>query len=163
MCAIFAWKYVELDAATAPDVDGPSSTSTLLSATYFWASACAGAGPCSTGVSPSTNLTFSPSGFARVLTAYFAHAPCSAPRRPAPPVTGVTRGSVIVLLQLTLAAEAAATLGLPCADAATTEVMASTARARPIAFFIWFLLAETVSLRGVALIVESQHCRGQCQ
>ncbi len=67
MCAIFAWKYDELEAATAPDVDGPRTTSTFLSATYFWASACAGAGPCSTGVSPSTNLTFSPSGFASVL------------------------------------------------------------------------------------------------
>src|SRR5882762_678942 len=148
MCAIFAWKYVVLDAATAPDVDGPSSTRTLLSATYFWARACAGAGPCSTGVSPSTNLTFSPSGFASVLTAYFDHAPCSAPRKPAPPVTGVTRGSVIVLLQLKLAAEAVTSLLLPCALAATT-VVASTARARPIAFFIWFLLAwEHLSLPG---------------
>ena len=35
MWAIFAWKYVALDAATAPDVDGPSTTRTLLSATYF--------------------------------------------------------------------------------------------------------------------------------
>src|SRR3954453_20453834 len=137
MCAIFAEKYVELDAATAPDVDGPSTTRTLLSATYFWARACAGAGPCSTGVSPSTNLTFSPSGFASVLTAYLAHEPCSAPRKPAPPVTGVTRGSVIVLLQLTLAAETAVILLLPCALAATTDV-ARTARARPIAFFMWF-------------------------
>src|SRR3954465_12956029 len=150
MCAIFAWKYDELDAATAPDVDGPRTTSTLLSAMYFWASACAGAGPCSTGVSPRTNLTFSPSGFASLLTANFAHAPCSAPRNPAPPVTGVTSGSVIVLLQLMLAAEAAAILGLPWADAATT-VVASTARARPIAFFICFLLAKTLSRRGLAL------------
>jgi hypothetical protein len=40
-----------------------------------------------------------------------------------------------VLLQLTLAAETAVILVLPCALAATTDV-ASTARARPIAFFI---------------------------
>src|SRR3954471_17999919 len=132
MCARPAWKYVLVEATTAPDVDGPSNATTLLSPTYFWASACAGAGPCSTGVSPSTNLTFSPRGFARVLTAYFAHEPCSAPRKPAPPVTGVTRGSVIVLLQLTLAAETVAILLLPCALAATTDV-ASTAMARPIA------------------------------
>src|SRR3954470_8379822 len=150
MCAIFAWKYDELDAATAPEVDGPRTTSTLLSAMYFWASDCAGAGPCSTGVSPSTSLTFSPRGFASVLTAYFDHAACSAPRNPAPPVTGVTSGSVIVLLQLMLAAEAAATLGLPWADAATT-VVTSTARARPIAFFICFLLAKNAVASGLAL------------
>src|SRR3954470_16110078 len=108
MCAIFACRYVLLDAATAPEVDGPSTTRTLLSATYFCASDCAGAGPCSTGVSPVTNLTFSPSGLAGVFTAYFAHEACSAPRKPAPPVTGVTRGSVIWLLQLTAAADVAA-------------------------------------------------------
>src|SRR6478609_10487160 len=120
MCAIFAWKYDELEAATAPDVDGPRTTRTLLSAMYFWARACAGAGPCSTGVSPSTNLTFSPSGFASVLTAYFAHAPCSAPRKPAPPVTGVTSGSVMVLVQLMACAADAetATFGEPWALAA---------------------------------------------
>ena len=38
-----------------------------------------------------------PSGFASVLTAYFAQLDCSAPRKPAPPVTGVTNGSLIVL------------------------------------------------------------------
>src|SRR5437764_11270162 len=135
MCAIFACAYVALEATTAPDVDGPMTASTLLSPTYFWASACAGAAPCSTGVSPSTNLTFSPRGLASVLTAYFAHWPCSLPRKPAPPVTGVTRGSVSVLLQLTPAADAAATVGRPCAEAATTEV-ARTARASPIDFFI---------------------------
>ena len=31
MCAIPAWKYVVLDAATAPDVDGPRIATTLLS------------------------------------------------------------------------------------------------------------------------------------
>src|SRR5258705_4056102 len=122
MCAIFAEKYVELDAATAPDVDGPSTTSTLLSATYFWARACAGAGPCSTGVSPRTSFTFSPSGFARVLTAYLAQLDCSLPRKPAPPVSGVTRASLRVLLQLTEAVPAAATFWPPCALAATTDV-----------------------------------------
>src|SRR4051794_1229601 len=100
MCAIFAWKYDVLDAATAPDVDGPSTTRTLLFAMYFCATACAAAGPCSTGVSPRTNLTLRPKPFASVLTAYLAQDPCSAPRNPAPPVTGVTSGRVMVFLQL---------------------------------------------------------------
>ena len=43
MCAIPAWKYVALEAATAPEVDGPSTARTLLSATNFCASDCAGA------------------------------------------------------------------------------------------------------------------------
>src|SRR6185312_4653527 len=146
MCAMPAWPYVVLEAATAPEVDGPRIARTLLSPTYFCASVCATAAPCSTGVSPSTSFTLRPSFGARVLTAYFAHEPCSAPRKPAPPVTGVTRGRVIVLLQLTPALETAVILLLPCALAATT-VVASTARARPIAFFMWFLLAwEHLSL-----------------
>ena len=73
---------------------------TLLSATYFCASACAGAGPCSTGVSPSASLTFSPYRLGNVATAYFAQLACSVPRKPAPPVNGVRNGIVIVLLQL---------------------------------------------------------------
>src|SRR5471032_2602175 len=71
-CAIPAWKYVWLEAATAPEVDGPRIATTLLSATNFCASACAGAGPCSTGVSPGTMTTLRPSGLARVWTAYCA-------------------------------------------------------------------------------------------
>ena len=81
-----------LEAATAPEVDGPRIATTLLSAMYFCASACAGAGPCSTGVSPRTSLTFSPYCGASVLTAYFAQLACSAPRKPAPPVSGVMNG-----------------------------------------------------------------------
>src|SRR3954447_1648341 len=151
MCAIFAWKYVVLDAATAPEVDGPRTTSTLGFATYFCASACAGAGPCSTGVSPRTNFTLRCSFGASSGTASFAQLPCSAPRKPAPPVTGVTSGRVIVLLQLNWpAASFAAAVWLPCALAATTDV-ARIARARPIAFFIYVssLPGGTLILRGV--------------
>ena len=130
-----AWPYVALEAATAPEVDGPMIATTLLSATYFCARDCAGAGPCSTGVSPRTSFTFSPSGFARVLTAYLAQLDCSLPRKPAPPVSGVTRAILSVLLQLTEAVPAAATFWPPCALAATTDVV-RIARARPMAFFI---------------------------
>ena len=72
-----------------------------------------------------------------MATAYFAQVACSAPRKPAPPVNGVTNGIVIVLLQLIDCDDAAeaATLWAPCALDATTAVM-STTRARPIAFFI---------------------------
>jgi hypothetical protein len=49
MCASFAAAYAFVDAATAPDVDGPRSARTLGVPMYFCASVCAGAGPCSTG------------------------------------------------------------------------------------------------------------------
>src|SRR6476619_5758433 len=100
MWASFAAEYVLVEAATAPDVDGPRIASTLGSPTYFCASVWAGAGPCSTGVSPVTNFTFRCIPGASDLMAYFAQLACSAPRKPAPPVIGVTRGIVIVLLQL---------------------------------------------------------------
>ena len=124
-------------AAALPEVDGPRIATTFLSEMYFCASACAGAGPCSTGVSPRTSLTFRPYCFGSVWTAYLAQLACSVPRNPAPPVSGVRNGMVIVLAQLIDCDEAAetATLWAPCALAATTEVM-RTARARPIAFFI---------------------------
>src|SRR4051794_10818255 len=109
---------------------------------YFCASVCAGAGPCSTGVSPPTSLTFRCMPGASVLTAYLAQLICSAPRKPAPPVNGVTNGIVIVLLQLYAAVALAAWVGAPCAVVATiTAVVARIARARPIAFFICVLLA----------------------
>ena len=72
MCGTPAAKYVWLVAATAPEVAGPITATTFWSATYFCANACAGAGPCSTGVSPVTSCTFSPSPGASRLTAYFA-------------------------------------------------------------------------------------------
>src|SRR5262249_49348279 len=110
--------------------------STLGSPTYFCASVCAGAGPCSTGVSPPTSFTLRPRPGASDLTAYFAQLSCSAPRQPARPVIGVTNGSVIVLLQLKFAADARTAALLPCALAAITD-MARTANARTIAFFIY--------------------------
>ena len=72
MCAIPAAKYVALVAATAPEVAGPITATTLWSATYFCASAWAGAGPCSTGVSPVSSCTFNPRPGAIRFTAYFA-------------------------------------------------------------------------------------------
>ena len=89
-----------LEAATAPEVDGPITPTTDLSATYFCASVWAGAGPCSTGVSPGTSLIFSPSFAGSVATAYFAHVSCSWPRKAATPVSGVTNPILRVLEQL---------------------------------------------------------------
>src|SRR5262245_12944726 len=100
MCAIPAWKYDLLDAATAPEVEGPMRPTTLWSATNFCAAACAGAGPCSTGVSNGTSVIFSPSVFGISLTASFAHVSCSVPRKPAPPVRGVTNPIFIGEVQL---------------------------------------------------------------
>ncbi len=118
-----------------PEVDGPRTATTFLFAMYFCANASAGAGPCSTGVSPRTSLTFSPYCGASVLTAYFAQLACSCPRNAAPPVSGVMNGSVNVVLQLIDAELVAATFWPPCALVATIAV-ASTARAKPMAFFI---------------------------
>src|SRR5262245_53690901 len=100
-----AWKYVLLDAATEPEVDTRRPTR-CLSATYFWASACAGAGPCSTGVSPARSLILRPSFGASVLTAYFAQLSCSLPRKLAPPVRGVTSAISSCPRQLTAAVDA---------------------------------------------------------
>ena len=86
-----AWKYVLLDAATAPEVDGPITATTCGSATNFCAAAWAGAGPCSTGVSNGTSVTFRPIAGAICLTASFAQLICSLPRKPAAPVSGVTK------------------------------------------------------------------------
>ena len=67
MCAIPAAKYAELDAATAPDVLGPITASTDLFAIIFCATVCAIDAPCSTGVSPTTRPTLSPSFGASVF------------------------------------------------------------------------------------------------
>src|SRR3954447_414902 len=77
MCAMPAWKYVLLEAATAPEVEGPMMPTTLGSATNFCAAACAGAGPCSTGVSNGTSVTLSPNVLGSTLIAYFAQLNCS--------------------------------------------------------------------------------------
>ena len=130
-----AWKNGFAVAPALPDVDGPRIATTLLSAMYFCANASAGAGPASTGVSPSASLTFRPYCEASVLTAYFAQLACSAPRNPAPPVSGVMNGNVIVLLQLNDARVVVATFWPPCALVATAAVV-TTAKARPMAFFI---------------------------
>src|SRR5260221_1204344 len=135
MCASPAAKYVWLDAATAPEVDGPRIPTTLLSATYFCASACAGAGPCSTGVSPRTSWILRPSFGASVLTAYFAQLDCSCPRKPAPPVSGVTKAILSVLLQLMPADAFASDRCAACAVAATTDEAAAI-RSRAMPFFI---------------------------
>src|SRR5690349_142137 len=122
-------------APASPEVDGPSTATTLLSAMYFCASASAGAGPSSTGVSPSSSLTFRPYFGASVFTAYFAQVACSWPRKPAPCVSGVMKGRSIVLLQLSAAVDTCADVRPPWAVAATT-VPARTAKAIAIAFFI---------------------------
>ena len=129
MCAIPAWKYVSLEAATAPEVDGPIIPMTLLSATYFCASACAGAGPCSTGVSPVISWTFSPNVFGSVFIAYLAQLSCSLPRKPAPPVSGVTSASFILLLQLIACAAVADVVAVGRANAAVAAASASAAAA----------------------------------
>src|SRR3954453_11718809 len=98
-----ALKYAALDAATAPEVDGPITASTFWSAMNFCATVCAGAGPCSTGVSPTTSVTLNPRFGARVFTAYLAQLSCSVPRKPAPPVMGETKPSLNGAAQLILA------------------------------------------------------------
>src|SRR5215475_742706 len=99
-----ALKYVWAEASASPDVDGPMMPTTFGSDAYFCASARAGAAPCSTGVSPWSSWIFRPYCFGRVATAYFAQLSCSVPRKPAPPVIGVTIASFIGLLQLMLCA-----------------------------------------------------------
>ena len=110
------------------DVAGPITATTFWSATYFWASACAGAGPCSTGVSPVSSWIFNPSPGASRLTAYFAQLSCALPRKPAPPVSGVTIAIFIVCLQFTacVALASVATSGLAAAVAATTAAIPAT-------------------------------------
>ena len=111
-----------------PRSTGRGSPTTLLSATYFCASVCAGAGPCSTGVSPGTSLIFRPhlrrERLDRVLR------PASA--APAEEAGAARERRDDRDLERALAADAAASCrgrrGLPCALAATTAV-ASTAEA----------------------------------
>src|SRR5579864_9387665 len=134
-----AASYVGLEAATAPEVDGPRMATTDLSETYFCASATAGAGPCSTGVSPWTSLTLRPCCCGSVATAYCAQESCSWPRMAAPPVSGVTIAMVRADLQLTPAAAR-----LEWADAAVEATSADTpttaASATPTAFIRSLLL-----------------------
>src|SRR6188472_3883000 len=108
-CTIPAAKYAALDAATPPEVEGPRIAITLGSAMNFCASACAGAPPCSTGVSPVTSEMLKPYFRGSVLTAYFAQLSCSLPRNPAPPVSGVGMASFNLPWQLTACDLAAAT------------------------------------------------------
>ena len=123
-----AW-YVLLDAATAPEVDGPMTATTDLSATYFCASVCAGAGPCSTGVSPVTRL---------ILRPYFG---CSFPRKPAPPVNGATMAIFSLPLQLRAWDWATVVEPAPAVDAsAAATVTANASRIPPRRFIPIFLL-----------------------
>ena len=129
MCAIPAWKYAVLDAATAPEVDGPRTAITFGSPMNFCATDWAGAGPCSTGVSPTTSVARRPILGASVLTAYFAQLSCSVPRKPAPPVTGVTKPILNGALQLILDDFAEEAVFSGRADAAVTTASASAAAA----------------------------------
>src|SRR3954464_9485170 len=125
-----ALKYAALDAATAPDVDGPITARTFWSAMNFCATVCAGAGPCSTGVSPTTSVARSPSLGARVFIAYLAQLSCSVPRKPAPPVMGDTKPILNGALQLVWVDNAEAAVRCGRADAAVTTASASAAAAK---------------------------------
>src|SRR5712691_205731 len=150
--AMPAWKYVWLEAATAPDVDGPRMAITLLSATNFCARLCAGAGPCSTGVSPVMSRIFRPIFGGRVFTAYFAQVSCSWPRNAAPPVSGVTNAILSVLLQLSAAVRPAFT-GAADADAAITQASAAATVAATNAVLLFMCPPWMIS---IPLDVESQ-------
>src|SRR5262245_8583284 len=130
MWAIPAWKYVLLDAATAPEVDGPMTSTTFGSATNFCAAAWAGAGPCSTGVSNTERLIFRPIAGASCLTASFAQESCSVPRKPAPPVTGDTKPSFSGDEQLIALLFPAEAVLFGRAEAAATTASASAAAAK---------------------------------
>src|SRR4051812_23552518 len=111
---------------------------TAGSAAYFCASVCAGAGPCSTGVSPCSSWIFRPNGGARVLTAFFAQESCSWPRNAAPPVSGVTIAILSVFEQLRFASaraedELAAMAGTaPSVTAVIAEIAAAPAIAETL-------------------------------
>src|SRR5581483_2216632 len=110
---------------------------TLLSATYFWASDCATAAPCSTGVSPVSSWILRPSFGASVFTAYLAQLSCSLPRKPAPPVSGVTMAIFSWLLQLRACAAAADCVADGFASAAVAATAASAAtQASAMALFM---------------------------
>src|SRR4051812_29485481 len=96
----------------------------------FCATVWAGAGPCSTGVSPTTRDAFNPSFGARVLTAYFAQLSCSVPRKPAPPVTGETKPILNGAAQLVLADDAEDAVSCGRAEAAVTTASVSAAAAK---------------------------------
>src|SRR3990170_3259923 len=92
---------------------------------------------------------------ASVLTAYFAQLNCSMPRKPAPPVSGVTTAILSVLLQLTACVRVTADEPAPAVDAsaaATTTVSASTISPRffiPIALLGWLPPTSTPRLRNL--------------
>src|SRR4051812_25881335 len=130
MCAIPALKYAALEAATPPEVDGPITASTFGSEMNFCATDCATEGPCSTGVSPTTRDTFSPSLGASSFTPSFAQVTCSLPMKPAPPVTGVAKPSLNGALQLILADDAEDAARSGRADAAVTTASASATVAK---------------------------------
>ncbi len=90
ICARPAWLNDLLVAATEPDVEPPMTPTMLLLAMNFCATVCAAEGPCSTGASPGTSLTFRPIVLGSVLIASFAHESCSWPMKPAPPVRGAS-------------------------------------------------------------------------
>jgi len=142
MCAIPAWKYVSLDAATWPEAAGPMMATTLLSATYFCASVTVGAGPASNGVSPARSLILRPYFGASVLTAYFAQLSCSLPIKPPPPVSGVTTAILSVLLQLKAWVFAATVDPAPAVDASAAATMATNAIAIPPRRFIPMFLLD---------------------
>src|SRR6476646_8748980 len=144
MWAIPAAAYVLLDAATAPEVDGPITATTFLSATNFCAKVCAGAAPCSTGVSPVTRLILRPYFGASVLTAYFAQLSCSLPRKAAPPVNGAAKPILSVPLQLTACERAAVVDPAPAVDATAAARQATSASRIPPRTFIPNVLLDGV-------------------
>ena len=91
MCAIPAWKYVVLDAATAPEVDGPITPTTLAVRDELLRGGLGRCGALLDGRVEATSVTFRPSAGAIRLTASFAQDSCSVPRKPAPPVIGDTK------------------------------------------------------------------------
>ena len=68
-CAMPAANSALLAEATAPDVAGPITATRRESAIIFWATTRPSPGPFSTGVSPRTSSTLSPSGFVSVESA----------------------------------------------------------------------------------------------
>jgi hypothetical protein len=123
MCAMPAAASVWLVAATAPDVDGPSTATTFLSETYFCASA--DASEASSCESPASRLILRPYFDASDLTAYFAQLSCSCPRNPASPVSGVMNAILSVLLQ---GMPADCFAGAAVAVAASAEAVTAAAR-----------------------------------
>ena len=135
MCAIPAANNALEAEAAAPDVAGPITATSRESAIIFWATTRPSPGPFSTGVSPSTSCTLSPSGLASVETAYRVQESCSWPRNPAPPVSGVMIPIFSVPLQLTACVLVTPDEPAPAVDAsaaATIVASASTTPPRPL-------------------------------